>query len=49
MGDDSIKVTATTVRIPVMGGQSESVDIEFAEDLDLAEVPKYWKKHPALL
>ena len=38
MGDDSIKVTATTVRIPVMGGHSESVNIEFAEDFDLAEV-----------
>src|ERR1700710_272648 len=29
MGDSSIKVTATTVRIPVMGGHSESVNIEF--------------------
>src|SRR5690606_14731408 len=29
MGDDSIKVTATTVRIPVIGGHSESVNIEF--------------------
>lgn len=38
MGDDSIRVTATTVRIPVMGGHSESVNIEFEEDFDLAEV-----------
>ncbi|WP_207424069.1 aspartate-semialdehyde dehydrogenase [Desertivirga brevis] len=38
MGDDSIKVTATTVRIPVMGGHSESVNIEFENDFDLAEV-----------
>lgn len=38
MGDDSIRVTATTVRIPVMGGHSESVNIEFEQDFDLAEV-----------
>ena len=38
MGDDSIQVTATTVRIPVMGGHSESVNVEFASDFDLAEV-----------
>jgi aspartate-semialdehyde dehydrogenase len=38
MGDDSIRVTATTVRIPVMGGHSESVNIEFENEFDLAEV-----------
>lgn len=38
MRDDSIKVTATTVRIPVMGGHSESVNVEFANDYKLEEV-----------
>ena len=38
MGDDSIRVTATTVRIPVMGGHSESVNIEFENDFDVTEV-----------
>jgi len=38
MRDDNIKVTATTVRIPVMGGHSESVNIEFENEFDLAEV-----------
>lgn len=38
MGDDQIKVTATTVRIPVMGGHSESVNIEFESDFDVEEV-----------
>ncbi len=38
MRDDSIRVTATTVRIPVMGGHSEAVNVEFANDFDLAEV-----------
>lgn len=38
MGDDSIRVTATTVRVPVIGGHSESVNIEFENDFDLNEV-----------
>jgi aspartate-semialdehyde dehydrogenase len=38
MRDDSIKVTATTIRIPVMGGHSESVNVEFEEEFDLADV-----------
>ena len=38
MSDDSIRVTATTVRIPTIGGHSESVNIEFENDFDLATV-----------
>lgn len=38
MGDDSIRVTATTVRIPVMGGHSEALNIEFENDFDVDEV-----------
>ncbi|MDB5272481.1 MAG: asd [Chitinophagaceae bacterium] len=38
MRDDSIKVTATTVRIPVVGGHSESVNIEFENEFDVEEV-----------
>ena len=38
--DDSVKVTATTVRIPVMGGHSESVNVEFAEDFTLDDIYK---------
>jgi aspartate-semialdehyde dehydrogenase len=38
MGDDSIKVTATTVRIPTIGGHSEAVNIEFENDFDLKTV-----------
>jgi len=38
MGDENIGVTATTVRIPVMGGHSESVNIEFENDFDLQDV-----------
>src|SRR3982751_5322286 len=38
MQDDSIRVTSTTVRIPVMGGHSESVNIEFEKDVQLDEI-----------
>ena len=38
MGDDNIKVTATTVRIPTIGGHSEAVNIEFENDFDLTTV-----------
>jgi len=38
MGDNSIQVTATTVRIPVMGGHSESVNVEFENEFDIKDV-----------
>lgn len=40
MGDDSFNITATAVRVPVQGGHSESVNIEFENDFDLQEVKK---------
>ncbi|HKB43005.1 MAG TPA: aspartate-semialdehyde dehydrogenase [Chitinophagaceae bacterium] len=40
MRDDSIRVTATTVRIPVIGGHSESVNVEFENEFDIDEVKK---------
>jgi len=38
IGDNTIRLTATTVRIPVMGGHSESVNIEFENDFDINDV-----------
>lgn len=38
MGDDSIRLTATTVRIPVMGGHSESVNIEFENEFEVKDI-----------
>ncbi len=38
LGDDTIAITATAVRIPVVGGHSESVNIEFENDFDLVEL-----------
>jgi aspartate-semialdehyde dehydrogenase len=49
MGDDSIRVTATAVRVPVMGGHSESVNIEFEKDFDIAEVRSLLEKAPGVL
>jgi aspartate-semialdehyde dehydrogenase len=38
--DPTISVTATAVRVPVVGGHSEAVNVEFSTDFDLAEVRK---------
>ncbi len=40
LGDDSIRVTATTVRVPVKGGHSESVNIEFEKEFEVADIKK---------
>ncbi len=49
MRDDSIRVTATTVRIPVMGGHSESVNVEFENDFDLNEVKQLLSNAPGVV
>ncbi|HVZ97995.1 MAG TPA: aspartate-semialdehyde dehydrogenase [Chitinophagaceae bacterium] len=49
IGDNSIHVTATCVRIPVVGGHSESVNIEFENDFDLDEVKKMLGKAPGVV
>lgn len=40
LNDDSLKITATAVRVPVVGGHSEAINMEFENDFDLAEVRK---------
>ncbi|MDD2793645.1 MAG: aspartate-semialdehyde dehydrogenase [Sediminibacterium sp.] len=49
MQDDSIRLTATTVRIPVVGGHSESVNIEFANDFDVNEVKEILANAPGII
>lgn len=49
MRDDSIRVTATTVRIPVIGGHSESVNIEFENEFDLDEVKQLLQSAPGVV
>ena len=49
MGDENIKVTATCVRIPTVGGHSESVNIEFENDFDLAAVKQILAAAPGVV
>ncbi len=49
IGDDSIHLTATCVRIPVMGGHSETVNIEFENDFDLDDVKELLSKSPGVV
>lgn len=49
MGDEQIKVSATCVRVPVMGGHSESVNIEFEQDFDLNEVRQILSAAPGIV
>ena len=49
MRDDTIRVTATTVRIPVMGGHSEAINVEFENDFDLAEVRSLLRQAPGVV
>ncbi|MAM20185.1 MAG: aspartate-semialdehyde dehydrogenase [Christiangramia sp.] len=48
LGDDSVKVTATAIRIPVVGGHSESVNIEFERDFDEAQVRQILNDFPGV-
>lgn len=49
MGDNSIRLTATTVRVPVVGGHSESVNIEFENDFDLKELRNLLAHSPGII
>jgi len=49
MRDDSIRVTATTVRIPVMGGHSESANVEFEKDYTLDDVRSILSSAPGIV
>jgi aspartate-semialdehyde dehydrogenase len=49
LGDDSIRLTATTVRIPTIGGHSESVNIEFERDFDLNDVRNTLSNSPGVV
>ena len=49
MGDESIEVTATCVRIPVVYGHSESVYVELKEDFDVEEVKTLLANAPGIV
>lgn len=48
MGDDSIGVSATAVRVPVKGGHSESVNVEFYTDFELSKVRQLLHDFPGV-
>lgn len=47
--DDSIRLTATAIRIPVIGGHSESINVEFEKEFDLDEVRKLLSEAPGVV
>jgi aspartate-semialdehyde dehydrogenase len=47
--DPKILVTATAVRVPVVGGHSEAVNIEFEQDFDLTEVKSILSNTPGIV
>ena len=47
--DDSIKVTATTVRVPVFNSHSESINVEFEKPFDLSELKEVLKNAPGIV
>jgi len=49
MRDESMRVTSTTVRIPVVGGHSEAVNVEFEKDFDIAEVKQLLSEAPGVV
>ena len=48
MGDESIKVTATCVRVPVTGGHSESVNVEFEKPFELNDIYDTLRNAPGI-
>ncbi len=49
LGDDTIKVTATTVRVPVFDSHSESINIEFEKPIDVDEVRETLANFPGII
>ena len=49
LGDDSLKITATTVRVPVYNGHSESINIEFEKQFDLEELKETLKNAEGII
>lgn len=49
LGDDQMQITATVVRVPVMGGHSEAVNVEFINDFEIAEVHRLLQQMPGVV
>ncbi len=49
LNDYSLKITATTVRVPVFHGHSESINVEFERDFDLDELKQTLSQAPGII
>ncbi len=49
IGDDTIRVTATAVRVPVSGGHSETVNVEFEHEFELDDIRKILSDSPGII
>jgi aspartate-semialdehyde dehydrogenase len=49
MGDENLRITSTTVRVPVMGGHSESVNVELAQDFKMEDVIEILNSAPGVV
>ncbi len=49
LGDDSLRITATTVRVPVFNSHSESINLEFEKQFDLDELKEVLKNAPGIV
>lgn len=49
MGDDSLRITATTVRVPIFVSHSESINVEFNKPFELAELKAILSNSPGLI
>lgn len=47
--DETIGVSSTCARVPVQGGHSESINLEFEKDFDIADVRRIWEKTPGVI
>jgi aspartate-semialdehyde dehydrogenase len=48
LNDKTIAITSTTVRIPVVGGHSESVNVQFSKDFDVNDIRKILHETPGI-
>ena len=49
LGDDSIKVTATTVRVPVFDSHSESINVELEKPFEIEDIIELFKRSPGII
>jgi len=49
LSDDSIRITSTAVRVPVLGGHSESVNVELAKAFEVEDIKQLLREMPGII